>query len=145
MYIKKISAFLVLTICFTLFADYSLDTNSDGNNDIWVEELSDDGVIISRDTDFDGSIDTKLVMDKMKLSQFEETDYNLDGIMDNFYYYEDGFVIRQEVDSNYDQRIDIWVHITNEGKSISKYEKDLDFDGVIDKVKEFEVYKENGQ
>ena len=145
MYIKKISAFLVLSICVTLFADYSLDSNNDGNEDIWVEELSNDGVIISRDTDHDGSVDTKLAIDKMKLSQFEETDYNLDGIMDNFYYYEDGFVIRQEVDSNYDQRIDIWVHITNKGKSISKYEKDLDFDGIVDKVKEFEVYKGNGQ
>ncbi len=145
MYIKKIFAFLVLSICVTLFADYSLDSNSDGNNDILVEELSDGGVIISRDTDYDGSVDTKLGMDKMNLSQFEETDYNLDGIMDNFHYFEDGFIVRQEIDSNYDQKIDVWVHITNEGQSIIKYEKDLDFDGIVDKVKEFEVYKEDGQ
>ncbi|MGL1894547.1 MAG: hypothetical protein OCD02_23170 [Spirochaetaceae bacterium] len=144
MFIKKLLAIILLYISFSLFADYSLDSNSDGKLDVWVEELLKDGYIISTDTNFDGKVDSKLALDAAELTLFEEIDFNLDGVMDNFYYYESGYVTRQEVDSNYDQKIDVWVYIVNEGKSISRYEKDLDFDGIVDKVKEFEVYKENG-
>lgn len=136
---KKIVAFTLLFISVIIFADYSLDSNKDGNDDVWVEETADGGYIINSDKDFDGMVDSKLTMDHMRLTTLEESDYNLDGIMDNFYYYEDGYVVRQEVDSNYDQKIDIWVYITNNGTAILKYEKDLDYDGVIDKIKEFEV------
>lgn len=142
---KIVIALLIFGFSLSLYADYSLDSNSDGKLDIWVEELAQDGYIISTDTNHDGSIDSKLALDNKRLTIFEETDYNLDGIMDNFYYYDSGFVTRQEVDSNYDQKIDVWVYITNNGKSISRYEKDVDYDGVVDKVKEFEVYKENGK
>ncbi|QEN03609.1 hypothetical protein EW093_02475 [Thiospirochaeta perfilievii] len=145
MFNKIILLIFTLSVSSVLFADYSLDSNSDGILDIWVEELEDNSIIISSDTNFDGNVDKKLAMNGAKLTLYEETDYNLDGIMDNFYFYEDGFVVRQEVDSNYDLKIDIWVYITNDGKSISSYEKDLDFDGVVDKVKEFEVYKEDGK
>ena len=144
MLIKKIGIVIFLFISINIYADYSLDSNSDGVPDIWVEELGEDGYIISSDTNFDGDIDAVLTMDSNKISQHEETDYNLDGTMDNFYYYKDGFVVRQEVDSNYDKKIDIWVYIVNEGRTISRYEKDLDFDGVVDKVKEFEV-EEDGE
>lgn len=142
---KRIIAFVMSLFALSLYADYSLDSNSDGKLDVWVEELGQDGYIISTDTNFDSSVDSKVALDVMRLTVFEETDYNLDGIMDNFYYYDNGFVVRQEVDSNYDQKIDVWVYITNSGKSISRYEKDLDFDGVVDKVKEFEVSEENGK
>lgn len=145
MYKKRIITFLISILSVYVFADYSLDSNSDGKLDIWVEELTKEGYIVSSDTNYDGSIDSKLALDQMHLTVLEETDYNLDGVMDNFYYYESGFVVRQEVDSNYDQMIDVWVYISNEGKSISRYEKDLNFDGVVDKVKEFEVYKEDGK
>lgn len=145
MFKKGIIIVLFLVLSFFVYADYSLDSNSDGKLDVWVEELAQDGYIISTDKNHDGKIDSKLALDRMNLSVLEETDYNLDGIMDNFYYFDNGFVVRQEVDSNYDQKVDIWVYITNDGKSISKYEKDLDFDGEVDKIKEFEVYKEDGE
>ena len=144
MFVKKIVKLILIIIPFWVFADYSLDSNKDGTFDIWVEELLEDGYIIWADNNHDGNIDSKLALDSSKLTLFEETDYNLDGIMDNFYYYEEGYVVRQEVDSNYDQKIDVWVYIVNKGKSISRYEKDLNFDGIIDKVKEFEVYKADG-
>lgn len=144
MLIKKLILFIMLSFCTSLFANYTVDSNSDEDIDIWVEELEGGNVIISRDTNFDGKVDSKLEMDAKSLSIYEESDFDLDGAMDNFYYYENGIIIRQEVDSNYDNKIDVWVHIVNEGKTISRYEKDLDYDGVIDKVKDFEVKEENG-
>ncbi len=140
---KNIIIIILVTLSINIYADYSVDSNNDGKIDIWVKDLENKCLLISSDTNFDGKIDSRLSLDEFKLSIYEETDYNLDGVMDNFYYFESGNVIRQEVDSNYDQKIDVWVYITNNGKSISKYEKDLNFDGVIDKVKEFEVSKED--
>lgn len=139
MFMRKVILLTLLLVTVNIYSDYSLDTNSDGIVDIWVEENPEEGYVVSTDTNFDGKIDSILTMNEMKISIYEETDYNLDGVMDNFYFYQDGYVVRQEVDSNYDNNIDVWVYVTNNGKSIERYEKDLDFDGVVDKVKEFEV------
>lgn len=139
MLIRKIIPLALLLVSVNMYADYSLDSNGDGVQDIWVEERTNKGVIISSDTNFDGEVDSKLTINEFNISIFEETDYNLDGIMDNFYYYEDGVVVRQEVDSNYDNKIDVWVYVANGGTAISKYEKDTDYDGIVDKVKEYEV------
>lgn len=139
MLIRKILPLVLLLVSVNIYADYSLDSNNDGLKDIWVKEIPNKGVIVSSDTNYDGDIDSKLTINESNITIFEETDYNLDGVMDNFYYYKDGVVIRQEVDSNYDNKIDIWVYVSNGGTAVSKYEKDTDFDGVIDKVKEFEV------
>lgn len=141
--LQKVIYFIFFIVFpFMLMANYTLDTNNDGKIDIWVEELAEDGYIISTDTSYDGNIDSKLVMDKMKLTTYKESDFNLDGVMDNFYYYENGYIIRQEVDSNYDQMIDVWVYITNDGTAIYRYEKDIDYDGKVDKIKDFEVDKD---
>jgi hypothetical protein len=56
--------------------------------------------------------------------------------MDDFYYYERGQLIRQEVDTNFDGRIDVWVYL-HEGLYIKSYERDSDYDGEIDLVKEY--------
>ncbi|OQY40840.1 MAG: hypothetical protein B6229_00750 [Spirochaetaceae bacterium 4572_7] len=144
MLIKKIITLVLLFLSVNIYADYSLDSNNDGILDLWVKEIPSEGVLISTDTDFDGNIDSILKMDQNRESLYEETDYNLDGSMDNFYYYENGVVVRQEVDSNYDSRVDIWIYICNDGSSIYRYEKDTNFDGIVDKVKEFEVDKKNG-
>lgn len=144
MIIRKIIVLTLLLNTVNIYSDYSLDTNNDGFDDIWVEEKAEEGYIVSTDTNFDGKIDSILTMNEMKISIYEETDYNLDGVMDNFYYFEDGFVVRQEVDSNYDNAIDVWVYVTNDGKAISRYEKDLDYDGIVDKIKEFEVQEIDG-
>ncbi len=141
MQIKKILTLVLFFVSVNIYSDYSLDSNEDGILDIWVEETPEKGYTISSDTDFDGNVDSVLKLDEFRNSLYEESDYNSDGIMDNFYYYENGVVIRQEVDSNFDGKIDVWVYITNSGKSISRYEKDLNYDGVVDKVKEFEVEK----
>lgn len=142
---KIIIALIFLSIVITnTYSDYHLDTNNDGVSDVWVEEDNIEGYKILSDTNFDGKPDSNLYMNSSRVSVYEETDYNLDGVMDNFYFYEYGYIVRQEVDSNYDGNIDVWVYIADEGKSITKYEKDLDFDGIIDKIKEFEVEKKDG-
>jgi hypothetical protein len=56
--------------------------------------------------------------------------------MDTFYFYDSGVLIRQEVDSNYDGKIDIWIYLYK-SIYISKYEVDTDFDGKADKVVDY--------
>ena len=67
----------------------------------------------------------------------EELDFNHDGIMDDFYFYKNGVLKLRQIDSNFDDKIDIWVYVS-EGVYIRKYEKDTDFDGEIDYIKDYE-------
>jgi len=88
------------------------------------------------DSNHDGNIDYIVKSDDAGVKVMEALDFNHDGMMDDFYFYGDGIIIRREVDSNFDMKIDLWVYI-KDGSLIEKYEQDLDFDGVIDKVKIF--------
>lgn len=88
------------------------------------------------DTNKDGEIDYLVGTDADSVKIMESIDFNHDGIMDDLYFYSNGIIVRQEVDSNYDYKIDIWVYI-KDGSSVEKYEQDTDFDGTIDKVKQF--------
>ena len=88
------------------------------------------------DTNKDGTIDYMVGMDLDSVKIVESIDFNHDGTMDDLYFYSNGIIVRQEVDSNYDFRIDIWVYI-KDGSSVAKYEQDTDFDGIIDKVRQF--------
>ncbi len=67
---------------------------------------------------------------------YEEYDFNQDGRMDDFYYYEAGRLVRQEIDTNFDGRIDLWVFLV-QGIYIQRYERDTDFDGKVDVVRRF--------
>jgi len=89
------------------------------------------------DSNHDGNVDYIVKSDDTGAKVIEALDYNHDGEMDDLYFYADGIIIRREVDSNFDMNIDLWVYIKN-GSLIEKYEQDLDFDGIIDKVKLFE-------
>ena len=88
------------------------------------------------DSNTDGNIDylvrTNIDGDKV----MESIDFNFDGEMDDLYFYSEGIIVRREIDSNFDLKIDVWVYI-KDGSFIEKYEQDLDFDGLIDKVKIF--------
>jgi len=88
------------------------------------------------DSNHDGNVDYIVRSDDTGAKVMEALDYNHDGIMDDLYFYADGIIIKREVDSNFDMNIDLWVYIKN-GSLIEKYEQDLDFDGIIDKVKLF--------
>lgn len=126
--------FLMLVIAGNLFSsdrivDVSVIISLIGQNSegTFVEEF---------DSNTDGNIDylvrTNIDGDKV----MESIDFNFDGEMDDLYFYSEGIIVRREIDSNFDLKIDVWVYI-KDGSFIEKYEQDLDFDGLIDKVKIF--------
>ncbi len=126
---------LPVAFCFSASNDAE-DTNKDGRPDKWVS-IDNEGVTsIKQDLDFDGNPDYHLKFDEAGNKILEEIDFNRDGEMDDFYLYKSGVLVQRQIDSNYDQNIDIWVYIY-EGVYIEKYERDTDFDGTIDIVKEF--------
>jgi len=53
-------------------------------------------------------------------------------VFDTFMYYENGKLIREELDTNNDNKIDIWIYISD--GYIYKIEKDTNYDGKIDEV-----------
>jgi hypothetical protein len=110
------------------------DTNQDGKIDKWITKSPGAGTLtITMDQNYDEAIDYKGEFTKDWKPVFEEFDDNGDGAMDTFYYYDKGALIRQEVDSNYDGKIDIWIYLYS-SVYITKYAADTDFDGTIDKV-----------
>ncbi|MBN2440015.1 MAG: hypothetical protein JXJ04_01675 [Spirochaetales bacterium] len=136
---QVICFFLLLCIGITTGSglDYTSDYNKDGKPDKWCK-VSSDGTLITTELDqnFDGVMDAKSEYYKDGKPKYEEFDYNYDGKMDTFYYYTDGKLEKQEIDSNYDQKIDIWVYLIN-GIYIERIERDLDFDGKVDNVKNY--------
>jgi len=83
------------------------------------------------DRNDDGVIDYAVRLDDRNEKVREAMDFNYDGSMDDFYFYRNGVLERQEVDTNYDGRIDVWIHLRR-GVYIEKWERDRDYDGVID-------------
>lgn len=101
-----------------------------------MEEGEKDSMWIRTDRDADGRIDYNLQINEWGRKKYEELDFNYDGTMDDFYYYDDGVLERREVDSNFDDAVDIWVYIY-EGVYIERYEYDKDFDGEVDEIETF--------
>lgn len=91
---------------------------------------------VEMDLNEDGKIDFVRVYNARGLLDHDEYDYNLDGRMDDFLYYENAVPVREEIDSDYNGKIDIWVYLA-EGKYITRWERDLDGDGKFDKAQEF--------
>jgi hypothetical protein len=88
------------------------------------------------DKNADGTTDYVVYFNEDGLKAREAVDYNKDGLMDDFYYYENEVLVREEVDTNYDQAIDLWVYL-HRGVYIERYERDTDYDGKPDVVKNF--------
>lgn len=113
----------------------AVDSNSDGQADQWFEITEGRIEKVSMDRDFDAFVDYIVEYDLQHRKIYEELDFNHDGEMDDFYFFEDGKLIRQEIDSNFDGMIDVWVYL--DGLYIHKYEMDSDFDGMIDVIKDY--------
>jgi len=113
----------------------AVDSNSDGQVDQWFEITEGHIEKVSMDRNFDTLVDYNVEYDLQNRKVYEEMDFNHDGKMDDFYYYEEGKLIRQEIDSNFDGEIDVWVYL--DGMYIRKYEMDSDFDGEIDVIKDY--------
>jgi hypothetical protein len=127
---------LVTATSLGALSERAEDGNRDGTVDTWIQEENGRIVSLSRDRNFDGSIDSRKVYHPSGAPQLEELDFNFDGIMDDFYYYEEGVLIRQEIDTNFDGSVDVWVELVD-GLYVASYEQDTDFDGTPDRRREF--------
>ena len=114
----------------------AVDSNSDGKADQWYEVSAGRIERVSMDRNFDSVIDYNVEYGLGHQKVYEEMDFNHDGQMDDFYYFEEGKLIRQEIDSNFDGAVDVWVYL--DGLYILKYEMDSDFDGSIDLIRDYE-------
>jgi hypothetical protein len=89
------------------------------------------------DTNGDGMQDYYAQTNQSGAKVMEVMDFNHDGKMDDFYFYENGILQRRAVDSNYDEQIDLWVYLRG-GVYIERYLRDADYNGSFETVKEFE-------
>ena len=96
----------------------AVDSNSDGKADQWYEVSAGHIEKVSMDRNFDTVIDYNVEYDLGHRKLYEEMDFNHDG------------------HSNFDGTVDIWVYL--DGMYILKYEMDSDFDGAIDLVKDYQ-------
>ncbi len=88
------------------------------------------------DRNKDGKIDHIMILDEKGKKLYEELDYNFDDRMDDLCFYTNGVLQSEWIDTNFDGKIDLWVYLKN-GIYVDRYEKDTDYDGVVDKVKQF--------
>lgn len=91
---------------------------------------------ITGDTNGDGLINYALKLDDRGQKKYEAVDHNHDGRMDNFYFYRNGVLVRQEIDTNYDDSIDLWIYMYD-GVRVRGYERDTNHDGTPDLIRDF--------
>jgi len=129
---------IVFGLCVSpcLFAIGSVGETKDNKPALPVavaEYSADDWILVDRNGD--GKIDYALKQDKNGTKICEAFDCNYDGRMDNFYFYETGVLARQEIDTKFVGKIDLWVYLY-QGVYISAYER-ANSDGVLSLVKVF--------
>jgi hypothetical protein len=90
---------------------------------------------VELDRDGDGDIDYRVYYDAKGKVAREELDFNFDGKMDTFYYYKDGVLQREELDTRFNGKIDLIVYLLD-GTYVQKYER-LDENGKSILVRDF--------
>ena len=111
------------------------DTNGDGKIDRWIWLYNGFEQKILLDLNFDGNPDAEyryIITNDASIPHFQQFDTNFDGKWDDFYYFENGKLVRHEIDSNFDEKVDIIVYIQD--NYIYKIEMDKDFDGKFETV-----------
>jgi hypothetical protein len=96
------------------------------------------------DRNEDGVVDYAVRITEELLKDREAVDFNHDGLMDDFYFYANEVLQRQEIDTNFDGAIDLWVFLTD-GVYVERYERDTDYDGYPDVVKDYGETQEESQ
>ncbi|MBN1649592.1 MAG: hypothetical protein JW874_16255 [Spirochaetales bacterium] len=133
---KKI---IFLSLICVLFTAQVMATSLNGNENIdsWNSEVAGQIRELTSDENGDGIADYILYYTSKGQKIAEKMDFNKDGIMDDFYFYINGVLKFRQIDSNFDKKVDIWVYI-NRGVYIGKYERDTDFDGTVDFVRDYD-------
>ena len=93
---------------------------------------------LTSDRDSNGTVDYAIQLDDLGYRVLEAMDFNYDGVMDDFYFYSNDVLQRQEVDSNFDQSVDIWIFMWR-GVYIRRWERDSDHDGLVDVVQDYDA------
>ena len=94
------------------------------------------GWIVS-DSNGDGHIDYALKLNDRRQKDIEAMDFSHDGYMDNFYYYENDVLVRHELDTNGNQKVDLWVFMYR-GVHVRGWERDTNHDGQADLFRSYE-------
>jgi len=92
------------------------------------------------DRNSDGNVDYRIFNDAKGRKVYEEYDYDYDGRMDDFYYYKEGQLDREEIDSDSNGKIDVWI-VLYQGKYIRRIEQDKDGDGKPDAITDYDKVK----
>ena len=137
---KKTGQFVILLIVsLTVLGAQSAERPADADDEEW-EKIFDvdeyDVTWLLGDTRNDGRTDYALKRDDRGRKRFEAVDFNGDGLMDDFYLYIGGVLVRQELDTNFDGAVDLWIFM-HDGVRVAAYERDTNYDGTVDLVKEF--------
>jgi hypothetical protein len=96
---------------------------------------------LTSDRDEDGRIDYAVKIDERGYKLREAMDFNFDGHMDDFYFYANDVLQRQELDSNFDCRVDIWIYLWR-GVYVRKWERDTNYDGIVDITRDYDERSE---
>lgn len=113
-----------------------IDENGDGAPDQWIESIDASTTRVTKDRDFDGTVDYELQYDERGRKIVETLDFNFDGHMDDFSYFSRGVLVRRELDTDFDRAVDLWVFLSK-GVYIARVERDTDADGEVDYVKDY--------
>ena len=144
------------------YTEIKADENNDGKIDLMVYKLNDIIYLQKSDLDYNGIFELEEHYTYGKKTK-EAVDTNGDGIMDDFYFFDGDLIEKEEIDSNYDKKPDMWVifkyrpdhslyecliekdnnydekpdewHYTDEKRRVIRIERDTNFDGKVDDIK----------
>ena len=135
--VKRVSLFVALIVLVGVAAwgQPAETTDNDDHIFLWDAREYDEPWLLE-DRNGDGLFDFAVLMDDEGNRSEEALDYNYDGYMDDFYFYNRDVLVRQTIDTNYDGKLDLWIYIYH-GVYIERYERDTDFDGEIDLVRDY--------
>lgn len=135
---RIVPVLILLTVVLALVTAQSVERSGGGEGEapLELDVAAYETGWLTGDTNEDGILDYALMLDDANEKRYEAMDFNFDGSMDDFYYYQRGVLQREEIDTNFDGAIDLWIYM-HEGVYVESYERDSDYDGEIDLVKEF--------
>jgi hypothetical protein len=131
------AAVAILYVVGTLGAQERVPRNESGEEPDLVFEMEAYGENwITGDTNDDGVVDYAALLDEDLLKTHEVMDFNKDGLADDFYFYENEVLVREELDTNYDGAVHLWIYM-HDGVSVERWERDTDYDGTPDFVRNY--------